>query len=184
MRVIRTEMYFNRGNEFTLSSLDQSKENFGISFAFFRSDNDIDAQDLRKEIDGEWREYQDFYGVEDKLRLFLEGIFYGAQNLDYVMLERKSLSAGSYVAAVFESSLVVERSPPQEFPLSIIGKAATSVTIGTFIGYNVAPAGSPLMFVTIPFGIIVIGAAIGVSRALENGLNKSLERVIKRRLKS
>ena len=64
-------------------------------------------------------------------------------------------------------------------PLREIAKAGAPVVIGTFLGYEVADGSYPLMFITIPVGIIVIGSAIGISRGLENGLNKFVEGLFK-----
>jgi hypothetical protein len=39
------------------------------------------------------------------------------------------------------------------------------------------------MFLTMPAGIIVIGSSIGISRGLENGLNKWVEGLFKKKRK-
>ena len=82
--------------------------------------------------------------------------------------------------ALLNTQVIYESSPPQLLPLREIAKGGAAVVIGTFIGYGVADGNYPLMFSTIPAGIIVIGSAIGISRGLENGLNKFIENLFKK----
>jgi hypothetical protein len=81
---------------------------------------------------------------------------------------------------LWNAEIVYESSPPQLLPLREIAKGGPAVVIGTFLGFNVADGYYPLMFITIPVGIVVIGSAIGISRGLENGLNKFFQGLFKK----
>src|SRR5207245_8538857 len=97
-----------------------------------------------------------------------------------LMLAKWSVENARIMDVILHSDIVYEKSPPEVTQLaSVIAKAGASVVIGTFLGYEVADGNYPLMFITIPTGIIVIGAALGVSRGLENGLNKYIENLFK-----
>ncbi|QDL99053.1 hypothetical protein FLL57_17865 [Rhodopseudomonas palustris] len=56
---------------------------------------------------------------------------------------------------------------------------APGVAIGTMVGMKAAGDTSMLMLLTVPTGIVVCSSAIGVSKALEKGLNKAVEKIIK-----
>ena len=85
------------------------------------------------------------------------------------------------VEFLLRSDIVLEGSPPFPLPMVKIAKGGAAVVIGTFLGWGFADGNYPLMFVTIPTGIIVIGSAIGISKGLENGLNKWIEGLFKKK---
>ena len=82
---------------------------------------------------------------------------------------------------VKNAGVVIEQSPPVAIPFASLLRKASSVTIGTMMGAAVAIDNPPLMFITIPAGIIVVGSAMGVSKGLERGLAKKIERLMKRK---
>lgn len=57
---------------------------------------------------------------------------------------------------------------------------ASGVGLGAYTGFIVA-GGSPLVFVLVPAGMIVFGAAAGVARALEEGLRERVLGLIRKR---
>jgi hypothetical protein len=71
-----------------------------------------------------------------------------------------------------------QRNPLNLEALASVITGATGVGLGAFAGFVIG-GGSPLIFVTVPAGMIIFGAAAGVARALEEGLRDRLERMIK-----
>jgi hypothetical protein len=68
----------------------------------------------------------------------------------------------------------------QTFPFQSLVTKAPGIAIGTFSGIQAAGDLSPLMLLTVPGGILVVSSAIGISKALERGLNKKVEEFLKR----
>jgi hypothetical protein len=64
----------------------------------------------------------------------------------------------------YEFPIVVEQSPPLTITLAQLLMSASSTTIGTRLGVAAAGENYPLMFITVPAGIIVVGSAFGVSK--------------------
>jgi len=69
-------------------------------------------------------------------------------------------------------TIVIEQSPPDLTSLANFLRNATGVAIGAYMGVDTATSiGIPLlMFVTVPFGMLIVGTAAGVGTALELGL--------------
>jgi hypothetical protein len=86
------------------------------------------------------------------------------------------------VSAALNAQIIIERSPPISLSLGALLKKSPAVAIGTFIGIQaVSEDMAPyVMLATVPGGIIAVSSAIGISRALEQGLNKAVARVFKR----
>ncbi len=73
--------------------------------------------------------------------------------------------------------------PFEQSPLSLDSVASlitktSGVGLGAYAGFVVGGA-SPLIFVTVPAGMIIFGAAAGVANALEKGLRDRLLKLIK-----
>jgi hypothetical protein len=85
-----------------------------------------------------------------------------------------------FVSAALNAPIVIEQSPPTTIPLGTLIAKAPGIAIGTFIGMQVAGDATYLMFVTVPGGILVVSSAIGISKALEQGLNRLVARLMKR----
>jgi hypothetical protein len=75
--------------------------------------------------------------------------------------------------------IVIEHSPPTLTSLAAFLKNASGVAIGAFIGIS-AGIGSPmLMFITVPFGMLIVGTASGIGNALEQGLRDKLLEILR-----
>jgi hypothetical protein len=81
-------------------------------------------------------------------------------------------------ALLQSESVIVTRSPPEQVSFQSLSKSANSIVVAAWIGSEAASAlGTPtLLYVTVSMGIVILGAAVGVSKALENGLNQWLTR--------
>ncbi len=80
------------------------------------------------------------------------------------------VDVGVYFSSLLRDTecIVVEQSPPQLLSLTELLKKGTGVSIGAYVGLQVASG--PLLFVTVPLGIMIVGVAVGVSDALRIGL--------------
>ncbi len=80
------------------------------------------------------------------------------------------IDVGVYVSWLLRDTecIVVEQSPTQLLSLTEFLKKGTGVSIGAYVGLQVASG--PLLFVTVPLGIMIVGVAVGVSDALRIGL--------------
>lgn len=181
MRVIRTEMYFDSSQ--VISTGKDFQENPGVSTAWFSAAGcDVPSADEIKTI---LDDKQAKISREITPELFDIFADLSIQNVRSAGAEGAILKGEWNVinpvitTAVLNAQIVYESSPPQLLPVREIAKAGAPVVIGTFLGYEVADGSYPLMFITIPVGIIVIGSAIGISRGLENGLNKFVEGLFK-----
>lgn len=77
---------------------------------------------------------------------------------------------------VNERFLPFERSPLAAISLSELAKAG-GVGIGAYMGFVVAGT-SPLIFISVPAGMIICGAAAGIAMGLQAGLKERLMRLI------
>lgn len=83
------------------------------------------------------------------------------------------------VRSIMRSPIVVEHSPPSHETLDEIVRRGGAVAVGLYMATQLGPwLPNPLMFIMIPTGIIVAGAAIGVSRGLERGLADRISKAI------
>lgn len=80
-------------------------------------------------------------------------------------------------------NIIIERSPPEYISLSSALARASSVVVGTYLGQMSAGNDPQLMFITIPAGILVVGSVLGVARGLEEGLHKSIARLVERKIR-
>jgi hypothetical protein len=78
----------------------------------------------------------------------------------------------SIINLVEASSIVIANSPPAAIDFATLAKNASAVTMGAFIGYQVGANNPPLLFLTVPAGMIICGASWAVSQALERGLKE------------
>ena len=92
-----------------------------------------------------------------------------------ISLQKKETPTREQLA--FAEYLVCARTIPFEnSPLSpeSLGNIATSgVAVGAFVGYVLA-GHTPLLFLAVPAGMVLCGAAAGVGKALEEGLRERL----------
>lgn len=179
MRVIRTEMYFDSPE---LRGFGPAEEaNFGVSFAFFRSGGLSFSQDeLADVFDGARMPIPIGLDPNFALQQFLEGLFYGNDDIERALMVRRSAEFAPFARFFETATVIVENSPPAELDWRTLTKTASAVSIGTYIGFQIVPAGSPLLLISVPVGIIAVGSAVGISRGLENGLNKSIEKLVKK----
>lgn len=169
MKTIRTEYYLDISDPYARR---MPNRNPGIAVAWFGiGDHAIDEDDLRTILK--------FSRVRrtGELPNFIHGSLYGRYpSYGRPLVFRKGVS--SLVKRLARQRIIVERSPVESIPLRQLLKGSAAVVVGTFIGLGIAQDNPYLMLISIPGGIIAVGSAIGISRGLENGLNKAIEALI------
>lgn len=80
---------------------------------------------------------------------------------------------------LLRQEIIIERSPPETVSLMSLLSHGTHVGIGSLLGYTIAGGDIPLMCLTVPAGVMVMGAAAGVSNGLKSGLQKTIEKLFK-----
>lgn len=188
MRVIVTEMYFD--NSLVKWTDNKEQKNPGLAAAWLR----VDDRGLGEErFSGAEPTGDELYGLLDqKFARFpskepeKDFLFLADLSIQNVPSERADELLSTFHArrlynyeianSVLDADIVYENSPPIAKQLRKLLQKTPGAAIGTFLGYQVVPTGcEPLMFFTVPLGIIVIGSATGVATALHNGLNKWVE---------
>lgn len=79
--------------------------------------------------------------------------------------------------AMSESFVPIEFSPLGANSISTFLQNASSTAVGAYAGYLLAGP-TPLLLLTVPAGMILVGAASGVAKGLEEGLRRKLINVI------
>jgi hypothetical protein len=177
MRVIRTEMYFSEEDIFGLNRRRTSHaRNPGLGFAWLRTDRPA------RGIDEQLLEDRHFDRQEGAATAFLDLAIRGYERSETISQPNAYFGATynqSIVQSVMNGNIVIENSPPDAVTFRSLLAKAPGVAIGTMVGMKAAGDTSLLMLLTVPTGIVVCSSAIGVSKALEKGLNKVVEKVIK-----
>jgi hypothetical protein len=186
MRVIRTEMYFE-----PISIPFTDAHNPGVAFAWFNTGQEIDLSETeiaRLEFDyGSIQGVRSVSVTDDNLfdfRRILARALLGEPDVRDAELNTLLLSTPlrSAVDAILGGDIIIERSPPSAINLKDLTRNVSSASVGTYMGFAAAGDNHALLFLTVPAGIIVVGAAVGISKALEAGLNKAIARFIQQRL--
>jgi hypothetical protein len=177
MRVLRTEMYFSRDQITDLYLRNRGNaRNPGLSFAWFQAGGSTEG--LHEELLAD----RIFYREEGTAAAFLDHVLRGFdKRLPFLFIaDPLRLANRGIIEQVMNDAIIIENSPPEAVPLRSLIARAPGVAIGTFIGIAAARNYSPLlMFLTVPGGILVCSSAIGISKALEKGLNQRIEKLIK-----
>lgn len=116
----------------------------------------------------------------DEIADFLEASVFNFERTTGPSNTRAEGGERRFASYILDQPIVIERSPPLSIPLHSLLTKAPGVAIGTFVGIEAAASHPLLMLATVPGGIIAVSSAIGISRALEAGLNKAVDRMIKR----
>jgi len=188
MRVLRTEIYFDADTVTVKFETKLREPNPGVTAAWFRMEDaePLSIGELESLCDEKYsriipKQAADIFDV------FADLAVQNVRSERAQDILNEVLAKGGYRVAnpgvvefLLKTDIVLEGSPPFPLPMVKIAKGGAAVVIGTFLGWGIADGNYPLMFVTIPAGIVVIGSAIGISKGLENGLNKWIEGLFKK----
>ncbi len=179
MRVLRTEMYFSEEQIVGLNRRRTSHaRNPGLGFVWFRAD-------APHEIHEHLLEQRWFDREEHAASAFLDLAIRGYERRPTFSTADAYFGATynpGIVQSVMNGDIVIENSPPEAVTFRSLLAKAPGVAIGTFVGMEAAGDMPTLMLLTVPTGIVVCSSAIGVSKAMEKGLNKAVEKLIKGKL--
>lgn len=192
MRVLTTWMYFDQSQlqidessrprrSYRRNNSDDESD-LGIGVAWFAGDTSSMMPILnvkafrpipgRRSIEGEP------ISIE-QLRTYLNLFLMDADEYEFI---EKSLSEknSAVVSYLLEQPIVIERSPPITITLKgLMSSTNLPMVIGTYLGWEVAPDRSVLLFITVPGGILIVSSAFGLATALAAGLSKSVKRLFK-----
>lgn len=82
---------------------------------------------------------------------------------------------------ILDQDIVVERSPPVGVPFGNLLRLSPDVLVGSYIGIQTAQGNPMLLFATVPAGILVVGAAWSLSKAMQKGLPKHIKKALERK---
>jgi hypothetical protein len=171
MRVVRTEMYFDpREINWPLPELVTNTP--GIAAAYFQIDAELGPDDVRGQLS--WLFLHPEYN-ERTIRLFLDASLWGSGSLFPEPRQEGEEFNPTIINYILEQSIIIEQSPPLGVPFEQLLKGASVTSIGTLLGYY--GMNEPLLFLTIPAGILVVGSAVAISKAMEKGLSHTISRL-------
>jgi hypothetical protein len=153
IRVIRTEFYFDRDKIAARDDGISIPAFPGVSVAWFRKPDAEWSIDTHLQYDGSLVE----------VRTFLDAALYDVHPLAVPAVYNNEI-----VEFLLTQDIIIEHSPPEAVSLLTVLAHGTNISIGSYLGYAVSRGDIPLMFITIPAGVIVMGAAMGVSNGLKN----------------
>jgi hypothetical protein len=186
MRIIRTEIYFD-ADQIKDRAGNLQKNDAGLAFAFFRGD-DFPINHLGIYSDHAARILTNSVDITDRLSeeslkalidAMVRGITFDKLNFRHLEFVPDGEGVKNYYLAetALATNIVIEYSPPEWITLREVLKKASSIPAGIFLGYYGLQ--EPLLFLTLPAGVIVMGAAFGINKAVENGLPKYVQNKLK-----
>jgi hypothetical protein len=180
MRVIRTEEYFHPSKvEWNYEELMHGNPGVGIAFIKLPKPaptnlNDFDRFEVNITPMG------DPARADVIIDQFLNVAIQGADSRS-----ARNLMVGynppeqPLIQQVRNLDIILETSPPFLMNFNVLLKSAgPAVAIGTFVGISAATY--PILLITVPAGIVAVGAAIAISKIMQDGFPKVVERWISR----
>lgn len=171
-RVVRTEFYLDA---------EDFRPSYGMTYLAFPDSSSFQDRDAVPSFSAAWlRNFKprDFPGDSGDLRS-KSSPFIGIDSVEWYLFQ--VLVNGRYsgeergvlfdtnhplVDRILAQPIVLEQSPVLTEPFySILRRSTPSVAIGAYVGYAAAN-GNYLLMVTVPAGILLVGSAIEITRAL------------------
>jgi hypothetical protein len=161
MRIIRTEAYFDLDQSYS-----RQHENPGVAFAFFRGDSGAFPYNALPIVESVYP------GRDINIRAFLEVALRGGSYDGPADRLAGSLNP-LIIDALLQTEVVLESSPPFTERFEKLVSTAPIAVVGTYVAANL-PA-DPLLLLTVPTGILLVGASVAISRAFERGLHRLID---------
>jgi hypothetical protein len=106
---------------------------------------------------------------------------YRARLRDYRDLLKSAKTYSRDPEWLLQSRVVIRRSPPTDELLGKLLSSASTIGVGGYAGLSIAPQGANpvLLLAFLAGGIIIVGTAAGIGRALQDGIYERLYRLLK-----
>jgi hypothetical protein len=184
MRIIRTELYFDP-RHLRWHEPELIQNNPGVACSFVNTEGvefkHHDLRELTREVIVGNEPPEQYYD-EETMRAFL-GRALCVTPPDFQLFRSIDSTFANENASVIDfiltQPIIVEQSPPVGIPLNQLLKGASATSLGAMLGYF--GLHEPLLFATVPAGILIIGAVANVNKAMEKGLNHAIEKVIRKK---
>ncbi|WP_349371761.1 hypothetical protein [Salinarimonas sp.] len=187
-RVIRTDLLFP-----AFEPIARSRYEASLSFLFQGGDwsHEFVRDRTWERVFSNSISLTETFSHDERFRLeFLQGFIpFALQNkridaINYRAVDRILAEARKFDSFVFEEvlreNLVIERSPPSWLPVGEIIKWGP-VTGGGFV-LGMLGSFEPILLVTVPTGIVLIGSAVAIAKAFDRGISRMIaERILGRR---
>jgi hypothetical protein len=100
-----------------------------------------------------------FEGTVEAFYAFIDAALEGREaEFDPGRIPRQNRNA-NIIEMIGSQPIIIEQSPAIGEAFTDVLKTATSVRVGTYVGYRTGGDNPILMFVTVPLGIIVVGSS-------------------------
>ena len=163
MRVIRTKLYFS-GSELKRIEERSRLKSTNVSFAWLK---DVDVEALQLGRGGL---------PHHVVPSMIDQILRREPSDDFRILNERM------VYEVMHSEIVIEQSPPEWETLANILRAGIKGGGTVAVSLLIAWKGDPLLFITVPSAMLLIGAAKGTAKWLEQNIPKMLSKATRRLL--
>jgi len=173
MRVIRTELSYQAEE---LQNPKDIENELGVSIAWGQVNGMPDnVSGILNELitDGVVRET---FEIDDYKRFLddtLRGATFRPTQPGTFAFPLSILNDPTTVHQILNEPVVIEQSPPTVEPFSGLLAKATPLAGGLFLGVKMA-SGDLVMMITIPVGILLVGTAVAVTKAIEAGLMRAV----------
>jgi hypothetical protein len=169
MRVIRTELYFSGSD---LKRIGGSRlKSTNVSFAWL-NDADVEAPELGRHP-----------AIRpEQVPSVIDHILRQEPLTDKAWIDEGRILNEAMVYGVMRSEIVIEQSPPEWETLANILrgiKGGGTVAVSLLIAWK----GDPLLFIKVASGMLLIGAATGTSKWLQQNIPKMLSKATRRLLR-
>jgi hypothetical protein len=182
MRIMRTEYYFDKFQVDWKGHFDSAAENPNIAFAWIIADAPVAAADVPNfhivdSSPASKLEEEDQENLIRCMNLFLTSKSDGmAKAVPFSEQLSPSPANRELIEECLESTVVIEQPPIEELSVRQLLARATSWSLGTYPGLAAEGNSPPLLVITISLGVIIMGTAAGISKGLEAGLHRAIER--------
>lgn len=169
MRLTQTSLYFEP--EQVTGANPKVEDNPGVAFAWFKYTREA-AHDVHALA--VFRDYSVPFGGSRAYAVdaFLDSAL---RNVPFSFVVRGGpILNGAAIAAIKTAEIVVEQSPVTGIEFAALLRCASNVAIGSYLGMQASGGSTPLMFIFVPAGILVVCSAAGIGKALEKGLNRQI----------
>jgi hypothetical protein len=182
MRIIRTEYYFDKFQVDWKGDFASATENPNIAFAWVVADAPVGAADIPNFHVVDSSQVSKLEDEERENLIRCMNMFLTSKSDDpdkpVPLSEQQSPSPANrqLIEECLDCTVIIEQSPIEGLSIKQLLARATSWSLGTYLEVVTAGSSPALLVVTVPLGVIIMGTAAGISKGLEAGLHRAIER--------